>query len=92
MTKEKFALERYFPKGVIPSDVSAVLEIKGIKTLKSGSKFKVKGERGLWTFLYLQGEVVTCFDGLGQFRSISKDKVKKGINRSKREIALEKSS
>lgn len=92
MTKEKFALERYFPKGVIPSDVSAVLEIKGVKTLKSGSKFKVKGERGLWTFLYLQGEVVTCFDGLGQFRSISKDKVKKGINRSKREIALEKSS
>lgn len=91
MAKEKFALERYFNTD-IPKDVKSVLDIKGIKPLKSGSKFKAAGERGLWTFLYVRGDVVTCFDALGQFRTIPVSKVKKGINRSKREIALKKSS
>jgi hypothetical protein len=91
VAKEKFALERYF-LNEIPKDVSSVLEIKGIKPLRSGSKFKAAGERGLWTFLYVRKDIVTCFDALGQFRTIPVSKVKRGINRSKREIALEKSS
>mgnify|MGYP006276364139 CR=1 FL=1 len=85
-TPEKFAIERYFGNE-IPSNVKTTLEIKGIKTLKSGAKFKAAGERGLWTFLYVQNDSVTCFDALGQFRTIPIAKVKRGINRSKREIA-----
>lgn len=74
----------------MPKDVFSFLEIKGIRPLKSGSKFKVANERGLWTFLYVQKESVTCFDALGQFRCINVSRVKRAVNPSKREKAQTK--
>lgn len=82
---ELYDLERYFG-GDIPKDVSGVLAIEGVRPLKSGSKFKVSGERGEFTFLYTQGDYVTCFDPLGRFLTLPKSKVKRAINRTHRQI------
>ena len=91
MAKEKdiYALERYFLKD-IPKDVSAVLQVEGVRPIKSGGKFKAFGERGLFTFLYVQGDSITCFDSMGQFRALPLSKVKKSVNRSHRERHAEK--
>ena len=83
--KEPYSLQRYFPNA-IPNDVVDVLTIEGIRTLRSGSKFKIAGERGEFTFLYAQQNLITCFNPGGQFRLIEIGKVKRAVNRSKREI------
>lgn len=87
--KEIYSLERYFGNS-IPNNVSQTLNIDGIRPLKSGSKFKVFGERGDFTFLYAQNNSITCFSSAGQFKVIPINKVKKTVNRSKREIKLSK--
>ena len=74
----------------IPKDVSAVLQVEGVRPIKSGGKFKAFGERGLFTFLYVQGDSITCFDSMGQFRALPLSKVKKSVNRSHRERHADK--
>ena len=86
--KEPYSLQRYF-SGAIPNDVIDVITIDGIRPLKSGSKFRVYGERGDFTFLYAQQDMITCFNSGGQFKLIHKDKIKRAVNRSKREKYLE---
>jgi len=83
-SKERYSLERYFGSS-IPSAVSQTLSIEGIRPLKTGSHFKVSGERGIFTFLYAEGDIITCFDPNGQFKMISTKRVKRSINRPKRE-------
>jgi len=85
---ELYDLSRYFGQ-TIPSTVSQSLTIQGIRPLKSGSKFKVRGERGEFTFLYVQNEMITCFGPDGQFKLISQNKIKRGVNRTRREKMLD---
>ena len=89
MAKEKdiYDIQRYFPKD-IPEDVSAVLEIDGVRPIKAGNKFKAHNERGLFTFLYVQAGQITCFDPQGQFRALPISKVKRSVNPTKREKAI----
>lgn len=82
---ERYDLKRYFGDDV-PKDVLGVLTVDGVRPLKSGSKFKVSGERGEFTFLYTKGDSVTCFDPLGRFLTLPKSKVKRAVNRTHRQI------
>jgi len=82
--KARYSLERYFGSS-IPAAIRSALSIEGIRPLKTGSHFKVSGERGIFTFLYAEGDIITCFDPNGQFKMVSANKVKRSINRSKRE-------
>jgi hypothetical protein len=84
--KDIYDIGRYFLKD-IPADVSAVLEVEGVRPIKAGSKFKAHNERGLFTFLYIQAGQITCFDPQGQFRALPISKVKRSVNPSKREKA-----
>jgi len=85
--KDIYDIQRYFPKD-IPEDVSAVLEIDGVRPIKAGNKFKAHNERGLFTFLYVQAGQITCFDPQGQFRALPISKVKRSVNPTKREKAI----
>lgn len=84
-TKNLYALERFF-NGPVPNDVKSYIQINGIRQLKSGSKFKVCNQRGEYIFLYSRGNSITCFDPLGRFAIIDKTRVKRALNRSRREI------
>ena len=84
MAKSEYDLTRYFGNGV-PGDVCQTLEIPGIRVLKPGSKFKIANERGDFTFIYARQDSITCFTPQGQVKTISFDKVKRVLNRSKRE-------
>lgn len=85
---EAYSLDRYFGTN-IPKDVKPELHLEGIRPLKAGSKFKVKGERGDYIFLYCKGKSVTCFDPNGRFYTVGIDRITRAINRSRREIAKE---
>ena len=82
--KDKYDLSRYFGNS-IPNNVSQTLDINGLRTIKSGSKFKIHNERGEHVFIYVIGDDVTCFTPAGQFKTIKTTKIKRTINRSKRE-------